>query len=147
CSTPVVENRLTLIMVCGRWPVGGSDRGEVHRSSCHPDHDCTTSGSRPRFPADVNEDPSGTGEEGSSWEEVAGVAPATRGDQRLSSLSMSEHFSPTAIVVMFGLTVTRNGITDASATRSPCTPLTRRRASSGLLRSSSAPIATVHAGW
>ena len=49
--------------------------------------------------------------------------------------------------VMLGFTVTCSGITEASATRRPVTPLTRRRASRGLMASSSAPMRTEPTGW
>src|SRR5918992_1587299 len=64
----------------------------------------------------------------------------------LSALIRSAHFSPIIMVVMHGLTVTSDGITEPSTTRSPRTPLTRNDASSGAERSSSAPIFTVHDG-
>ena len=50
---------------------------------------------------------------------------------RASSRIMSAHFSPIIMVVRHGLTATRNGIAEPSATRSASIPFTRSRASSG----------------
>lgn len=55
-----------------------------------------------------------------------------------AALIMSAHFSPIIMVVMHGLTAGRNGMIDASATRSPVTPLTRSIGSSGEFASSGA---------
>src|SRR5690606_20934580 len=59
-----------------------------------------------------------------------------------SAAMRSEAFSPIIIVVMLGFTVTISGMTEASATRSPVTPLTRSCGSSGDMSSSTGPIRT-----
>jgi hypothetical protein len=71
--------------------------------------------------------------------------PAERGAR--PEATMSAHFSPIIIVVMHGSTGGRNGITDASATRNPVTPLTRGCGSRGDRESPGAPIRAVPAGW
>ena len=48
---------------------------------------------------------------------------------------------------MLGFTVTSSGITEASATRSPVTPLTRSWGSSGESASSTGPMRHEPAGW
>ena len=67
--------------------------------------------------------------------------------ERASWISMSAHFSPIIIVVMHGLIAGRNGMIEPSATRSPCTPRTRRRGSTTASGSESGPMCAVQAGW
>ena len=73
--------------------------------------------------------------------------PVNRGSRLFRENLRSAAFSPIMIVGALVLPEISRGMIEASATRSPSTPLTLRSGVTTLVSSSAGPIAQVPTGW